>query len=115
MDSPKDIIEKLHLCEGDIIVVRDSDVAMQLAGMTWPPETSHCPIVVAPDGIYTMTADQLRGQLAQIEEWDRSLRPKLRGAMALQSSGTTCLLAHLDEYGNPLPPCHLCRNCDGWV
>lgn len=71
------IIEKLKLQPGDIIIVRDADVAMALAKIVWPSEAPLCPIIVAPDGIYSMTADQLRGHLAQIEEWDRMVRPSL--------------------------------------
>lgn len=70
------IIEKLSLKEGDIIVVRDPDVAKVLSSIKWPPSTPPCHIIVAEEGIQAISADALRSHLARIEEWDRQARVK---------------------------------------
>ena len=80
MTSPLQItkrIDKLHLVEGDIIVVRDIELLKVLCQMEMPAGAPRCPVIFAPDGIEKLSRQALQEMLASSDVLKDEPEPNL--------------------------------------
>lgn len=70
-----EMVKRLRLQRGDVVVVRDPFIAERLAQMKWPYITFQVPIVVAPLGIEAIPAEELMKIAQSARETSRLIIP----------------------------------------